>query len=245
MTRRFRYLAIASVLLAVISWGGVDYEFNNFSPIEKVEIEGKFENISRDDFREKVVAVIDGGYFSLDLDKVRTALLALPWVDDVAVRRQWPSSLYIKVTEKHAVAYWNNDAMISDHGEVFRPETIDNAQSMPRLKGPEGQHTKVWSFLAEIDKEFSLMGFRIVDLRLDNRRAWHLHFISGESADEIEVKLGRDNADERLARFVRVFSSIDKFDLNNIAVIDLRYPNGFAMRIKNNIASMHAIVREV
>lgn len=247
MNKRFRRLLIVPVMLTLVvaGWQLLAYDFSKVAPIEKVEIEGEFENISHDSFREKVMAVIDGGYFSLDLDEVKTDLMSLPWVDDVSVRRQWPSSLHIKVTEKRAVAYWNNDAMISDRGEVFTPELIRDELNLPRLKGPDGLHNKVWLFLTEITKGFSPMGFQVADLSLDERRAWSVHFISEKAVNKIEIKLGRDHADDRLARFVRVFSSVKQFDLKNIEVIDLRYPNGFAMRIKNNIASKHALVMEV
>ncbi|MFC1589073.1 cell division protein FtsQ/DivIB [Pseudomonadota bacterium] len=247
MHSRIRRLIIVPVFFALLlaGWNLMDYDFKNVAPIEKVEIEGEFENISHDGFREKVIAVIDGGYFSLDLAVVRSTLMDLPWVDDVSVRRQWPSGLHIKVTEKRAVAYWNNDAMISDRGDVFRPEVISHQLKMPRLNGPDGLHNKMWLFLVKMNKEFSSMGFEVVDLNLDERRAWNLHFLSEKTAEKIEVKLGRDHANDRLARFVRVFSNMDKFNLTNIEVIDLRYPNGFAMRIKNNSTSKHALVREV
>jgi len=240
-------LLIFPVMLALViaGWQLLDYDLSKVAPIEKVEIEGEFENISRNNFREKVIAVIDGGYFTLNLAEVKADLMALPWVDDVSVRRQWPSSLHIKVTEKRAVAYWNNGAMISDRGEVFKPEMIRDKLNLPRLKGPNGQHNKVWLFLTEINKGFSSMGFQVADLSLDGRRAWSVHFLSEKAVNKIEIKLGRDHADDRLARFVKVFSSVKQFDLKNIEVIDLRYPNGFAMRIKNNIASKHALVMEV
>ena len=211
-----------------------EYSFNTILPIEKVEIEGEFNHISHDVFSRQVTAVIDGGYFSLNLEVMKTALMNLPWVDDVSIRRQWPSSLHIKVTEKRAVAYWNNNALISDRGDVFKPEDISGQLLLPKLNGPEGLHNKMWIFLTTINQEFSAMGFEVVDLSLDERRAWSLHFVSENVTEKIQVKLGRDYADNRLVRFVRVFSNRDKFNLENIAVIDFRYPNGFAMKIKNN-----------
>lgn len=246
MRSRIRHLIIVPVVIALFAgvWELVAFDFSKVAPIEKVEIEGEFENILHDEFREEVVAVIDGGYFSLDLDVMRTNLMTLPWVDDVSVRRQWPSSIHIKVTEKRAVAYWNDDAMISDHGDVFKPGIINHQLALPKLNGPEGLHNKMWMFLTTINKDFSLMGFDVVDLNLDDRRAWSLHFLSGNVTDKIEVKLGRDHAEDRLAKFVRVFSNMDKFNLKNTAVIDLRYPNGFAMKIKNNIATKQMLVRE-
>ncbi|MDH3342135.1 MAG: cell division protein FtsQ/DivIB, partial [Gammaproteobacteria bacterium] len=222
--KRHLFLISAVIVLLMLAWQWNEFDFNTVSPIKKVEIEGELENISRDIFREKVIAVIDGGYFSLDLDLMRSNLMTMPWVDDVSVRRQWPSSLYIRVTEKQPVAYWNDDAMISDRGDVFKPEVIAQQHDLPRLSGPDGLHKKMWRFLVAINKDFSSMGFEVLNLSLDDRRAWSFNFSSEKIIDEIEVKLGRDHAEERLARFVRVFSNRDKFDLKNTAVIDLRYP---------------------
>ncbi|MES0327943.1 MAG: cell division protein FtsQ/DivIB [Gammaproteobacteria bacterium] len=249
MSNKRRLIIVPAVfVLLVIGWQLTEwfdgYGFNEIAPIEKIDIQGDFENISHDAFREQVMAVINAGYYSLDLDAMRTTLMSLPWVDDVSVRRQWPSSLYIKVTEKRAVAYWNDDAMISDRGDVFKPDDIQSKRLLPKLNGPEGLHNKMWMFLTIINKDFSLMGFEVVDLKLDDRRAWSFRFLSGNVSDEIVVKLGRDHAEDRLARFVRVFSNIDKFNLKNTEVIDLRYPNGFAMKIKNNIANRHLLVKE-
>lgn len=241
--RRLIFLPVIAALL-LSGWWLNEFDFNDIAPIENVEIEGAFENIAHDAFKNEVVAVIDGGYFALDLGAMKTTLLALPWVDDVSVRRQWPSSLHIKVTEKRAVAYWNDDAMISDQGEVFKPAVINDNWSLPRLKGPKGLHNKMWQFLLAANKDFSAMGFEVVDLNLNDRRAWSLHFLLKDAADKIELKLGRDHAENRLVRFVRVFSNIDALNLKNIETIDLRYPNGFAMREKNNNASKHALVGE-
>lgn len=245
MSSRIYYLIIAPVFITLLaaSWKLANYDFSQIAPIEKVGIEGEFENISRAEFRKKVVTAIDGGYFNLDLDLMRLRLMGLPWVDDISVRRQWPSSLHIKMKEKRALAYWNDDAMVSERGEIFKPEIINRQLMMPKLNGPEGLHNKMWLFLVEVNKGFSAMGYKVVDLNLDSRRAWSLHFLSENSAEIIQVKLGRDYADERLIRFVEVFSS-NKLDLKNIAVIDLRYPNGFAMKIKNKITSKHMMVRE-
>lgn len=241
-----RQLIFVPVMAALLlsGWWLSEFNFNDIAPIENVEIEGEFENIAHDAFKNEVVAVIDGGYFALDLGAMKTTLLALPWVDDVSVRRQWPSSLHIKVTEKRAVAYWNDDAMISDRGEVFKPAVISDNWPLPRLKGPKGLHNKMWQFLLAANKDFSAMGFEVVDLNLNDRRAWSLHFLLKDAAHKIELKLGRDHAENRLVRFVRVFSNIDALNLKNIETIDLRYPNGFAMREKNNNASKHALVGE-
>jgi cell division protein FtsQ len=40
---------------------------------------------------------------SVDLDRARQGVLALPWVQNVSVSRSWPSSIHVKITERTPV----------------------------------------------------------------------------------------------------------------------------------------------
>lgn len=220
-------------MLMFSGWHLAESGFKDIVPIENVEIEGAYENISLNNLRGKVVSVLEGGYFTVDLEVVRNALLELPWVEDASVRRQWPAGLHIKVIEKQAVAYWGDDAMLSNRGELFTPLVIEKNKALPKLRGPEGMHKKVWNFLMQAINEFNEIGLEINQLALDERRAWTLVIANRGIAQEVVVKLGREDTVNRLDRFVRVFSDNTTLDVNNIAVIDMRYPNGFAMRKKN------------
>jgi cell division protein FtsQ len=40
----------------------------------------------------------------VDLDRARQGVLALPWVNSVAISREWPASVHIVITERTAVA---------------------------------------------------------------------------------------------------------------------------------------------
>lgn len=220
-------------ILMFSGWRLAESGFKDIVPIENVEIEGAYENISLNDLRGKVVSVLEGGYFTVDLEVIRNALLELPWVEDASVRRQWPAGLHIKVIEKQAIAYWGDAAMLSDRGELFSPLVIEGNKALPKLRGPEGLHKKVWDFLMQANEEFSEIGLEINQLALDERRAWTLVIANKGITQEVVVKLGREDTVNRLDRFVRVFSDNTTLDLNNIAVIDMRYPNGFAMRKKD------------
>lgn len=229
-------IVLMTSLLFVLMFSGwhlAESGFKDIVPIENVEIEGVYENISLGDLRDKVVSVLEGGYFTVDLEVVRNTLLELPWVEDASVRRQWPAGLHIKVIEKQAVAYWGKDAMLSDRGELFTPMVVEKGKALPRLSGPAGLHEKVWGFLMEASDGFNKIGLDINQLALDERRAWTLVIANRGVEQEVIVKLGREDTANRLDRFVRVFADSATMDLNNIAVIDMRYPNGFAMRNKN------------
>jgi cell division protein FtsQ len=227
-------------ILMFSGWHLAESGFKDIVPIENVEIEGFYENISLNDLRDKVVSVLEGGYFTVDLEVVRNALLDLPWVEDASVRRQWPAGLHIKVIEKQAVAYWGENTMLSNRGELFTPLMIVKNKPLPKLHGPEGLHKKVWDFLMEANNGFNEIGLEINRLALDERRAWTLVIANRGITQEVVVRLGREDTANRLDRFVRVFADDTILDLNDIAVIDMRYPNGFAMRKKNKDVKLSA-----
>lgn len=248
----FPIVFMTSVMFVLLfsGWQLAKSGFKDIVPVENVEIESSYENISLNDLKQKVVSVLEGGYFTVDLEVIRGALLEMPWVEDASIRRQWPSGLYIRVIEKQPVAYWGAKEFLSSRGELFMPSTISNDRQLPKLSGPEGLQLKVWEFMAQVSKDFDKMGFEVKRLVLDERRSWTFAIVSKEITDEVIVKLGRDDTANRLNRFIQVFNNNKAIDLNAIAVIDLRYPNGFSLRNKKMDAEVMACkkaeyVREV
>ena len=227
-----------ALLLAVLvgaAWLLRDYQPDTFMPVEHVAIEGEFENLAMNEMQARVIEVLTGGYFTVDLKIIRDALLALPWIEDVSVRRKWPSSLVIKVAEKHAVAYWGSDSLISDKGEMFTPQPLNHEKLMLQLDGPEGLHKKVWQFAAQVSTQLQALGLQTEKVSLDQRRAWRI-FVATETqqalADKqlVEINLGKADTTQRLNRFLNIFAMSNAPDLSNVKVVDMRYPNGFAMR---------------
>lgn len=199
-------------------------------PIENVQIEGTFVQLSRDDIRQRLGSALNGDYFTADIDEVRAALLTLPWVQDASIRRQWPSTLRVRITERRPIAYWSDDALMSDRGEVFRPKLINRDMPLPMISGPDGLHQKVWEFLVELHSELSGLGLEVNRLVLDERRSWSMQLSNG-----VELRLGRNDTERRIQRFVRVFSMQNAPKIDDINYIDLRYPNGFAMKSKKSL----------
>ena len=241
-------LLLSIVLTAVLVSGEKlqDDTTTLYLPIEHIEIEGKFENLLQTKIQQAVLNVIDGGYFTVDIDALRMALLDLPWVEDVSIRRRWPAGLSISVTEKKAIAYWGNDQLLSDAGILFKPDQISHELQLPRIDGPEGTHKSVWYFFKESNKKLENLSISIDRLLLDKRRAWQMRL-----SNDIVVKLGRENTDNRLQRLIKVYATAVaprmKDGLKAIEAIDLRYPNGFAMRMKNTKSDLNrgTLVKEV
>ena len=51
---------------------------------------------------------LTGTFFTMDLDRAQRALAQVPWVRNVALRRQWPHRLEVEVEEHAPLARWND-----------------------------------------------------------------------------------------------------------------------------------------
>ncbi|HHO58637.1 MAG TPA: FtsQ-type POTRA domain-containing protein [Thiotrichales bacterium] len=227
-------LAGALVTVAAVLLKDLEMQFETVMPITQVRVDGEFEHLDANELKARVLAGVDGGYFTVDLNRTRDRLMQNPWVKTVSVRRRWPAELLVTVTEKQAVAYWNEQALISAEGDVFRPVYIDKTLSLPHMIGPQGQHKKAWLFMNEIYQPLTAMALQVDTLKLDDRRAWQLSLINENFANKSEnepliIRLGRYNTEARFKRFVEVFSRENSPDLKQIKTIDMRYPNGFAV----------------
>jgi cell division protein FtsQ len=67
-------------------------------------------------------------------------------------------------------------------------------------------------------------GMRLTRLTLDARGAWELTLDNG-----VTLRLGREHIDERFERFMRAAARIVAARAVEIAYVDLRYANGFAV----------------
>ncbi len=232
-------------------YGGLfikDIEIPTVLPVEDVVVIGKLSFMDKGKIESIVKNEINGGYFTVDLNNIRASLMRQPWIKNVSLRRQWPVTLDVIITEQTPVAYWNDDGYINDAGEVFKPENISRKLNLPKLNGPEGHHNNVWKFMNVLYQEMALLEFEVVRLDLDERRSWQMVVSKYEKpvatngdtvAQKIDVKLGRFETEKRLKRFVRILPSLavghgsENKTLTNkmIKVIDMRYPNGFAVQM--------------
>lgn len=198
-------------------------------PVRKVHFVSRLQHLEPDELRQSVSPQLRGGFFNVDLKAIEQSLEALPWVDTASVRRQWPDTLLIKVTEQHAVALWGGSAMLNPRGEVFYPQRKQDERHLPVLYGPEGRGRELITAFRHFYGQLSRAGLKLYALIQDERRAWHLLMANG-----IRVALGHRSTEGRLQRFVRIYPEVLAPRATEIANIDLRYTNGFSVAWKSN-----------
>ncbi len=195
-------------------------------PLTRVAIDGELEHLRRDQLEAVVAMAVWGNYFTVDIDAVRRAADSLPWVGGAAVRRVWPDTLVIRVQERTPFARWGREALVNARGEVFRPSTLDGISDLPRLAGPDEQGLAVVKKYRELAPVFESLGWKVHELRLDDRGGWWLSF-----ADGLEIVLGREALDVRLERALRILRLLGP-DAARLARVDARYTSGLAVRWK-------------
>ncbi len=175
---------------------------------------------------------LSGNFFTVNLNRVRAAFEKLPWVRRAEVRRRWPDGIELALEEHVAAALWKmaNGEMrvVSERGEVF---TAATSAALPMLSGPEGSAAEVLQRYAEFSEALKPLGRRPRQVALSARQAWRIRLDDGMNID-----LGRDQPkapmQERLARFVAVYPVALERTAAAAAAADLRYPNGFALRLR-------------
>jgi len=200
-------------------------------PIKQVKIEGKFSRLSSGKLHELVRDTVHGNFFHLDVTAVRNALLADPWVQDISVQRVWPDTIQVFVKEQAAVAQWRNTGLLNRSGQYFSPPRDTFPDNLPLLEGPEGTQAMMLEKYFVLEKLLQPHALYPAVLRLNERRAWMFELRGG-----MKVELGRENLEERLARFVKLVVNGLGTRISEVEKIDMRYPNGYAVLWKEGNA---------
>ncbi|CAH0534447.1 Cell division protein FtsQ [Vibrio stylophorae] len=198
-------------------------------PISQMVIEGQLKYTNVDEIRSAIGQLGRLDSFMLqNVDEIQQQLEQLPWVKQVAVRKQWPNQLKLYMVEQQAKARWNDNALLNSEGTIFAPK---NANALPlnliRLYGPDQRSDEVLAMWHYIDQTLGPK-FNVAQLSLSPRRAWHIVL-----ADGVVIELGQERVKERIRRFVGLYPILQK-EGREIAYIDLRYDTGAAVKWRDS-----------
>lgn len=224
-----RFIGIVFFLsfISLIIWGGVTLSNSDTLPIKQVRIEGDFTNLSPVDLQLLVTDKVRGGFFNLDVDAVRLALLDEPWVREVTVERIWPDALRVIVIEQTPYVRWKESGLLNSEGDYFAPELSTIPKDLPMLTGPEETELLLLDRFNLIQDRVQVLGFKVALVTLNERRAWSFQLENG-----IRVVLGRRYFEERLNRFLTLIPTTISGRIAQTDSIDMRYTNGFSIRWK-------------
>ena len=222
MNRISTGLFALATLLAVYAIVAVVVRLPLFE-LREVRVLGSPGHITRAQVETIVRTEMKGTFFTLNLPTVRAAFEKLPWVREVRLRRHWPDRLEVNVVEHVPLARWGSAALVNTRGDVFQA-AYDG--KLPVFVGPPGTSKEIAIQYEFFRRQLAVIGATPVMVRVTARRAWQVKLENGPT-----LELGREDLEVRLARYLDVHERSVGALKRRIDYVDLRYANGFAVRI--------------
>jgi len=193
-------------------------------PVREVLVAAPVAQVTRAELEAALDGRIAGNFFAVDVGAVRAAVEALPWVRRAAVRRVWPDRLEVAIEEHVALARWGEGGLVNTFGERFPGRA---GEDLPLFVAPAGTEVELAQQYLRFAVALEPLGTSLERVVLSPRFAWQLRLGNG-----LHLMLGRDAgaAESRLRRFIGAYpDTLERLEGRH-RYVDLRYPNGFAVR---------------
>ena len=223
-----RTVAMSLVLVSMLIAGlmSLDYLLRPQTfPVRSVSFEGEFKHVEQQQLASALMPWVSGNFYLLDLDAIKLRAESVPWVHRASVRRRWPDGVHVRFTEQVLVARWGDAAWVNAAGERVDLGTRAGIDGLPQFDGPDGTHAELLAHYTRLTGILSGAGLRIARLRLTARRTWQIVL-----DNNIVLVLDREEPEEKVARFARLYPNTLAPQSAHIKQVDLRYTNGFAVQ---------------
>ena len=209
-------------------------------PIRSVVVEGVYQFADKGQMRDRVMTQSSLGFFNLDIEDIQRNVEELPWVKNAYVRRVWPESITVHVEEHKPVARWGDRSLVTESFKLFTPPQLNSAteprlqelvESLPLLYSPERRHVSLLKLLNETRSMLDQVEAPLEGLVEDERRSLTLHL-----KNDVKVVIGHREVQKRIKRFSEIFRPYVAPVYDDIAKVDMRYTNGFAMARKSAVS---------
>ena len=224
--RRATVLVLLVMIVVVV--GRLSVQEVDSVPIKSVRVAGDFQQLSKANLEEVIAEYLAPGFFRLQIEQIREAVLSLPWVEGVSIRRVWPDSVHVAVIERKVEAQWLKGGLLASDGSLFYPHPETYPTRLPVLSGAAGTELRVLDQYRKLSAVLAQFGSMVRTLSLTPRGTWYL-----ECTDGMILVLGNAQTMDDLYRFYRVLPGVLAAGRREIDRVDLRYAGGFAVRWKD------------
>ena len=193
--------------------------------VDQVRVVGHRET-SEIDILEKLDLTGWTSLIGFEVDGARERVAALPWVEVASVRKVYPETLEIRITEREPFAIWQHDGQLSiigRKGNVIVPYTGGRHAGLPLVVG-SGAGERAAGFIDGMAK-FPELASRVKGYVLVGGRRWDLRLGNG-----MTVKLPEANVQGAVAELLRVERETGIFN-RQVSEIDLRFADRVVLQL--------------
>jgi cell division protein FtsQ len=227
-------LLLVFAFLTFAIWGlrqeAVSQKVTESLPIRYVRTEGVFQHLSKEEIKTALMPLVTASIFDADMQKIHETVAKLAWVKDASVERVWPDTVDIKVHERKAYVRWGKNGLLTEYGELFTPSDVERFQSLLLVEGPNQQEEKTLEIMKGVKIALEDQALELAEFKVNEREAWEIKLKTG-----LEILLGRTEQLKKLQRFLNTLPVLGQEKMAAMALVDLRYPNGYAVSWKPDI----------
>ncbi|WP_442583078.1 cell division protein FtsQ/DivIB [Mesorhizobium sp. ASY16-5R] len=193
--------------------------------VDQVRVVGHRET-SEIDILEKLDLTGWTSLIGFDVDAARERVASLPWIEVASVRKVYPETLEIRITEREPFAIWQHDnqlSIIGRKGNVIVPYTGGRHADLPLVVGA-GAAEQAAGFVEEMAK-YPDLAARVKGYILVADRRWNLRLANG-----ITVKLPEAGMDKAIAQLLRMDREKGLFN-RQVTAIDMRFSDRMVLQL--------------
>ncbi|MSP53856.1 MAG: cell division protein FtsQ/DivIB [Gammaproteobacteria bacterium] len=218
-------ISLVILFLVLVTWGYRRLTDPLIFPITNIAVKGDYPNVKEQQLKDIILPYAQLGFFGLSAPQLEQALLQDPWINQVTIRRIWPSRVEITLSEKHPVAIWNQTGLLMSDGTYLIPVNHALPDDLPHFTGPQNQQQQVLTTWIQMQQLFAPLNLTVQTIDLSDRRSWTLKL-----SNDITVIVGQNEIWERLKSFVAIYPKVIGDNKRQAVSVDLRYQNGLAVK---------------
>lgn len=218
-----KYFTFLFLLTSVILYG-----YNNIELyVNKISISSNGNNVNTDILKTQIKKKIKlQNFFNINPLNIQKELINHPWIKKIEVYKKFPDKLIIKITERVAIAIFNDISLVDGSGNIFK--RLEKKKNLLKFYADDQKEVKyIYNFYKKFIKFQNLNNIQIdiSYIKINSIK----EFVVRTKANNL-IYFGSKNIDERLGRFIQLYGSIELENLNNVEYFDMRYTNGVSVK---------------
>ena len=191
-------------------------------PLNQIKVQAPYLNVTRNDIAEQIKPFVQDGMLMVDGSAIEHVLKTLPWISSVSVSRKWPDSIVVRISEKRAIAKFNQ-GLVDEAGQPFNVPNIEQFD-LPSISADRKNASELLQQFKKMSKILSSVSLIISQLTLEGSK------IAITTKEGLIIVANDKEAVSQLKRFVKVYPKLIKQNHKNLQRADLRYRHGLALQ---------------
>lgn len=193
-------------------------------PVKQVKVRGHFPNVGQMYLKNAITPEVSRGLLNLSVHKLQAQLVQLPWIEHATVRRIWPDGVEIELHQHEVLAKWGKRGFMTASGSLIYPTEVQGRINVPLVDAPAETQTEVYQVLSQIKTPLASISREVQKITVSPRHSWRIIL-----DNDLELRLGREQIEQKMARFVQAYPTIFGQSVKHACYADLRYTKGISV----------------